>query len=470
MTTGSDYNQSRTIEPSVFYALHNLTGSYQPLLPHLRYLAWWEAENPAHFLLLRMLASPSLVSFVIPFSRTLYCHLGNIQEDLTVIASHSLYLREVEIQTNTVSTVQLLPLTKCLLLRRAYLGRVYPDFFECLTTLPRLEELVASIRSDSDPFRNKATEWTVLDPPRTPVTSIFPSLREFTTPYTIYMDWRVSWASRFLKLLSSTTLHVADLDLNYPDERDILPSISLLSCHTLATSLHILHLNLGFSGGSSVSISFGSILQPIFRLGKLQDVTLKFNGGPYVELSDGDVQCMAVSWPRLIRLSITNTDQYSWYSSAFQEMTRPSILAVISLAEHCRCLASLAIGCSSVSEEDQRTLEVRMASVPAHNGAILLSDTPRLPQASLTEIHLATSRAECEALVLTDVRRVAHALHRLFPNLRGRGLDSSDTQAMVTYRALSATETNAHELQVRLEEIVAARVARDTRVGGCTSA
>lgn len=134
-----------------------------------------------------------------------------------------------------------------------------------------------------------------------------------------------------------------------------------------------------------------------------------------LSISDADVARMARSWPHLQRIAIAYTlvpfepTEPPIWDPYGPKVARPSLSALVDLAERCLALYYCDIPAASMSEEELVTLEAHAAAAEAEN-------RPR--QTNLRSLILAY-RMYCDHFRLPDADRVARALLVLLPSLHG---------------------------------------------------
>ncbi len=156
-------------------------------------------------------------------------------------------------------------------------------------------------------------------------------------------------------------------------------------------------------------VAFADVLPPLQRLRALTVLTIVVGfttstvAGFGVE--DADLRAIAATWPGLVRLEIGHSIDHDDWPGGPEGISRPSLGAVVALAERCRELVALNVEFGSVDARALERLEARAAACAA-------------PQTELRQfVEGPGVTGFCQKLRLTDPARVAAALRKLFPNV-----------------------------------------------------
>ena len=202
---------------------------------------------------------------------------------------------------------------------------------------------------------------------------------------------------------------------------------NVASLRTLTLSFAIIDQRPDSSAEHSRPGSFLELVEPLLRLHSLTSLAVHASIQPWggiqhdstesvhaqhkpLAIDDFSTDTMARAWPCLRQLALTHASGFLKYSVAPFDISivRPSIGALVKLAQECPALEALTM---HVADVDQSGLESLEEQVEAGCGQ----------QTALLDIHLEGDRSvNPDDLHLVDIDRLATVLHRLFPRLRGR--------------------------------------------------
>ena len=160
-------------------------------------------------------------------------------------------------------------------------------------------------------------------------------------------------------------------------------------------------------------VVFGDVLRRLNCLSRLQDINFgiefDFLTITNFDVNDADMETIATAWPNLHNLTIVQT---SWGFDLSDPLacgiriSRPSLSAMVSLAERCRKLEEFCVEFEDVKLAEVERLEARAEACTE-------------PQTTLRRIVIESLSDFCLMLLVDDPDRLAIVLRRLFPNLSG---------------------------------------------------
>ena len=441
------------IRSSVFETLleHNLG---QLLLPKLRVLTWQRSSSD-HSLgkLLRMLASPTLSTFRIVhpmwtdsgpvFAGPPHFDTEGHSEDVQVIADACPMLQHF-LTNNTFQPSDLDPIASCRSLQSFAARSVDVAFFWRLAQLPDLAYLRAiELRNDKPPEALDTGSANASLSSRQP----FPALRRVD-----FLESHPRPVIIFFTCIPSVALVSITLELREACMNDIPLCVQALCSQNRAGTLTELRLTFlctrSLGEDESEYSRFADVARPLLGLAVIEVLSLSVHGRA-LSLSDDDVAEMAQSWPHIVALSVVQEPYYPYGRSREENrsrFTRPSVSALVSLAQNCPRLTSLRFDPADVSEEELQSLEERAASA--------------VPRTGLSRLVLTSGETENEPS-FGDIRRLAFALHRLFPDLEGMGVLKGSERRPV-HEEISVwdveRDSDAYTLQVALDALQAERL------------
>ncbi|PIL23183.1 hypothetical protein GSI_14492 [Ganoderma sinense ZZ0214-1] len=263
-----------------------------------------------------------------------------------------------------------------------------------------------------------------------------------------------------LPLVSSRSLIRLSLRVSVPLAEDMVRYLDELCSSPATAQLRTLDLSVDIEFNQFDNqwepfegVSFASdVLAPLKHLSALTDISavvcFQTSTVATFVLSDGDLDAVASAWPGLTRAKFGYTIQFDDSNDGPWGIRRPSLSAVVALAERCRALESVDVEFKSVSAGELARLE-------AH------ADACTEPQTALRRIAFDPDSDFCDMFCVEDPERLAEALARLFPNLRS-GLEMVETEpegesgeTAVTYRGWhrSRMDTDAFQLLEALDDV-----------------
>lgn len=281
-----------------------------------------------------------------------------------------------------------------------------------IASLPRLESFtclgIIYPVSYHDDFDFDPTDYGSL-------TVGFPSLREFTLseggPSSGFLLTLSRITSPVLTSLSTSVLiHNQDEVAPFVNEMCSLPVVQRLSTLSLAfVTRHYDGFDLPLPEiEDSRDISFAIFAEPFYRLHDVEDFSL-FSRKWRFAVSDTDLAQIADAWPHLRTLKLWSSHLRRDRSGVILPpvlIERPSLYAVVRLAERCPGLRIAKVDLSGVTDEEARSLEKYVAS-PAFR-----------PHRAMQEIVLGRQDDVQDPVILpADLDRFALLLHRAFPCL-----------------------------------------------------
>lgn len=401
-------------EPFIPLLLHASAGV--PILPSVQSIAFNEPRgNSVQSQLLRALVGPAL-STISVYNATPHAYSTHILDDMEAISRSCDNIQRMRIYSEAISLSQNWPAIRFSRLRMLYFDCV--SWFPCrsmtsqLGALQELEELDLSYEFSS----SNAQSMAALDDPSLTVTNAFRALRK------LHLTASTFQAGQIISSISSTSLQEVRISTYQPVFRaDVIPFIQTFPWARNASSLRRLDLSnttnwdtLNTSPGDPFYAAFFDMFAPLVDLHALEYLEISC-WSRVLSISDADVARMARAWPRLHRIVIAYSvvpfepaEPPTWDPYGPQ-VARPSLLALVELAERCPALFYCEIPAADVSESELVALEARAAE--AHG-------RPR--QTSLRSL-LPARGAHCDHFTLFDVDRVARALLALFSSLYGVG-------------------------------------------------
>ncbi|KAM5545286.1 hypothetical protein V8D89_001397 [Ganoderma adspersum] len=436
----------------IFNSHHHDGASFKFQLPNLRALSvWWEVwddEDPdpgIASLLLKafgtLCASPSLVLLCLPAITE--DHLEVLETIAAACTPRLLHLRVPDVRDlHTVTDADRIlgPFTS---LQTVTFGRIDRETLLLLGSLPKLRTLTGAF--SIDPVDNHA----IVDTRR----ALFPALQELTTSdrdHDVHFPAMLSdlMSSAHLNSLTVLTLRIRTESpegmLRYLNEA-FSPSLSpaLASLHELNMSIELnplplfaVGLPMGWHSLDNRTSSHSSSASPRGSRTSRSSSSSRRSLATSFDVCDDDLDMVAATWPDLVSLKVLHAN---WASGSRGTLTkRPSLSALVALAERCRSLESVDVEFDSVGADELARLEARASRCSA-SGPWGTSTVPQ-SQTALRRIVVDISgrpRSEYDGrdleyhkrLRIAEPSRLAAALRTLFPNLRG-GLGPEEQERM----------------------------------------
>ncbi|PIL28012.1 hypothetical protein GSI_09863 [Ganoderma sinense ZZ0214-1] len=283
----------------------------------------------------------------------------------------------------------------------------------------------------------------------------FPALQEISTQDTDQQTRGCFLA--VLPLISSRSLTRLSLRISVPLAEDMVKYLDELCSSPATAQLRTLDLSVDIEFNQFDNqwepfegVSFASdVLAPLKRLSSaLTDVSavvcFQTSTVATFTIADGDLDAAARAWPGLARAKFGYTIEFDDSHDGAWGIVRPSLSAVVALAERCRALERVDVEFESVGAGELARLEAR-------------ADACTEPQTALRRIVFDPDSDFCDTFCVEDPVRLAEALGRLFPNLRS-GLEMVETEpegeTTVAYRGWhrSRMDTDAFWLLKALDE------------------
>ncbi|KAM5545266.1 hypothetical protein V8D89_001377 [Ganoderma adspersum] len=404
-----------------------------PIFPNLRALICYVPRPPCALLMRRLYASPTLL-FV--DTREGDSTLG---ESLTIVSDacpeiihlHALLLTRLDEDGHRA-------VAKFNNLHTAKFGRIDNPLFRHLGTLPRLRMLYGSF---------------VVSDPEMGTDAPFPALQELFVvdddDDTDFLGALPYISSRSLALLSiRVRVELTEDMLEYLEE--ICASPPLAHLRSVELVAHITFNQWDNPDEPFEGVVFADVLRALQPLRELTAITVvvAFATSTVAGFSveDRDLRSIAETWPDLARLEIGHIIEHDDWPGGPEGIGRPSLGAVVSLAECCRTLEAVNVEFESVDVRALEKLEARAAARSA-------------PQTALRQIVVGPGVTDfCQKLRLADPVRMAAALRKLFPNVVG-GLEiieggTAEGCEAVRYRGWNPSEmkTDMFYLMKALED------------------
>ncbi|KAI0335396.1 hypothetical protein GY45DRAFT_1366967 [Cubamyces sp. BRFM 1775] len=461
----AEYIRWQYEEPFLSILLARARETSRPIFPYLLAFSARESEGLSQrCVLLRALAhSPSLcaVSFrpQLPgsFLETLVDDIAMLLEAQEATGS---CLRQLSIKSANCAAHIVLPLRWFRGLRMVEVSPVsvalYQYLLPQLGALAELETLIVAVDNDpSSVGRLAGKRMPGLD--KHPLSEdekvAFELQGGFRALRRLSADGIHSEIEELLRKVNSTVLQDVSIFSVQATNHGVVSLVQPLSSERFSASLRKLYLSLTTefppiaSGADAILIAFAGIVGPLLHLHALEDLKV-MSWNRVLSISDEDVRNMATSWPRLRRLSITSDSKnnhrtYEAGDLYTRHISRPSMAAVVGLAENCRDLVAVKIDVADMSETELEALEAHAAT------------TGTVPQTHFMHFIMATGQ-HFMRLSLPDLDRLAVALRRLFPSLEGPGESSEDWRTRMRPMKYWWTEkewwTAAYQLMEKLNE------------------
>ncbi len=387
---------SPEIDPSV---LTVILEQFSPLFPNLRALEWRESSglDPHLSRLFRSLVSTSSLSafFYIPAS--------NSAADMSLFTSlrpELPHLRIWNIPNKLSGTpAPLIPLRS---LVSVHFLDVDPSFFCHLATLAHLQDVAVSLaRKSSASGKRKPLPGSTVVPG-------FRALKRFATLGGVPAE-DIVW---MLSVIATTSTRLSTLDVGVrTSSQELLPALEKIGSMRVLQNLRTLKLRLSLDTGyrARLRLPFSNIASPFYTIPSLEDVAFIISNC-IIDLSEQDLTCMQEAWPNLKRLAaVYDIIDWSHRRRKLVEQPRePSLAAVIAFARNMDQLKVLDIDVANVSAADVD--QICALAEECAGGYELQHLTFARPW---WRVHFASG------VDVRDVDRLACALRRIFPRMRG---------------------------------------------------
>ena len=287
----------------------------------------------------------------------------------------------------------------------------------------------------------------------------FPALQELSTED---LNNRTDFLA-VLPVLSSKSLTHLSHCISVPLTGNMLEYLDELCSSTSLVHLRKLELHVEiefdpFDDEPFEGVRFAGVLALLKRLPGLKDiwvvVVFQTPAVTTFDMTDKDLDAVASAWPDLARVKlghiINDDDNLGDGPCLGRGISRPSLSAVVSLAERCRKLESLDIEFETVDAGELARLEARADAAACACAS---------PQTELRGIAFDPYTDIRQKLRVADPSRLAVALRKLFPNLVG-GLEMLKKEPRagersVTYRHWLSCDmdTDAFRLLKALDDL-----------------
>ncbi|KAI1787766.1 hypothetical protein LXA43DRAFT_1184274 [Ganoderma leucocontextum] len=247
--------------------------------------------------------------------------------------------------------------------------------------------------------------------PTMDIQSAFPALRELSTED---MDARTECLA-VLPLISSKSLARLSVQISVPLTESMLEYLDEMCSSPALAQLHELDLRVDIEFNQFENqdepfegVRVADVLAPLKRLPALRDILVVVNFRTSTvaafDMNDKDLDTVASAWPDLAHVKLGHAIEHDDSPGGQEGIGRPSLSAVVSLAERCRKLESLEVEFESVDASELARLEAR-------------ADACASPQTELRRIVFDPVTDFRQKLRVADPSRLAAALRKMFPNL-----------------------------------------------------
>ena len=177
----------------------------------------------------------------------------------------------------------------------------------------------------------------------------------------------IPYLTSLLHSISSNTLEEVSLSHAHTHTlpEHVGPFIEALCAPRFAGSLRTVNFNFTFYNAEmkfssyypSIAISFYATFSALLQIRRLHTLSLSLS---YLRpsVSDADLDLMALAWPDVVELRLGHSAKYARAGNAehARDTVRPTMPALVTLAERCTDLAYLQCDVVHVTEEDVRAL------------------------------------------------------------------------------------------------------------------
>ncbi|PIL23024.1 hypothetical protein GSI_14331 [Ganoderma sinense ZZ0214-1] len=441
------------IEGSVFAELFEKSAG-QPLFPNLQMLSWQQSSPDEDLnMLARIIAPPTLSVLKLhhpmwldykPSFVPAHFTMDGQPEDLHIFTNGCPMLEHILIDL-IFPPHDLYSIANCRRLRSLSVEKVPLEVLWSLEQLPNLTHLSVELLGEESPVSPHTC-------PLEPTLASFYPLRSLS-----FTNSLPSPIISFLTRISPIALTSVNLLLVRTRSDDVPRALRALCSDRFTHTLRVIRLTFecveAERNGESERCHFLSVARPLLSIASLEVLAFSIYTRALV-LSDCDVSEMARSWPCIVSLSVTHDPKYidpkdRPRDTRYTDLVRPSLSALISLGERCSSLESMKFDPANVSEEELKSLEAHSASTG--------------PRPTLSQLVPVRSDA-LDDLAIHDVQRLASALHRIFPNLEGKGVLAKHERRPLRARLTdwdTGWKNQADELLRSLDALCAAERERE---------
>ncbi|KAI1787770.1 hypothetical protein LXA43DRAFT_1064103 [Ganoderma leucocontextum] len=267
------------------------------------------------------------------------------------------------------------------------------------------------------------------------------------------MDARTDFVA-VLPLISSRSLARLSLRISVPLTESMLEYLDEMCSSPALAQLHELDLRVDIEFNQFENqdepfegVRVADVLAPLKRLPALRDVLVVVNFPTSTittfDMNDQDLDTVASAWPDLARVKVGH--KHDDWNGGPLVISRPSLSAVVSLAERCRKLERVDVEFECVDASELARLEARAADACAS------------PQTELRRIVFDPDTGFCQQLRVADPSRLVAALRKTFPNLTSglEMLQEETWEGSVRYRDWYPDDmkTDAFRLLMALDDL-----------------
>lgn len=386
----------------------------EPILPLLQTIAFKEtSDGYAPSELLRACLSPTLSSITV-MSNIPHSFSVHLDLDLRMLSTMCDNVQRITIMSHDLLLYNP-PLTGFRRLRAVDLGLIGWEesrpLMSQLRSLEKLEELRVGFWHDN---------YGASQPPIKPDPKGFLALRK------LRLAGKAPITDAVLSSIGATSLqHLEVVHTRMNSFADFDTLVSAVPWVQITSALQRLYLGLHAEpytlrprDADPVHAPFFSVLAPLADMHALETLEVA-TWNRALSISDDAVAQMGTAWPRLQHLTVTVSSTFTRgpdaaiFKRCDAEIARPSLSALIQLAERCPSLAYCAIDAASVSEAELVALE-------EYSDAFSPARVQKI-QRGLEQL-IPARRVHSNHFTLPDVDRLARTLRSLFPSLEGVGV------------------------------------------------
>ncbi|KAI0806590.1 hypothetical protein C8Q74DRAFT_1223060 [Fomes fomentarius] len=402
---------TREISPSALdVILEQFEIKNSPLFPKLRALEWYESSGDPHL-------SRLLGSLVRTSSLSAFIYVPNIDStaDMSLFAALRPQLRHLRVLYVPSEMygicAPLIPLRSLVSIR---VFHVDPSFFRHLATLVHLEDVETSLARKAFGQR----EPPLALPDSKTVLPGFKSLRRFATAGLDQvcvedLVWMLS------TIATSTRLSTLDMKVDAYGVQGVFPALQKIrdmpALRNLRTLVLGIYLDTYATLGIRIQLPFSDIASPFYTISSLEHIS--FSTNRILVLSVEDLTRIQEAWPRLKELSAFRVDSGMDYDSEADQVEQPgepSLASVVAFTMKMKNLEVLDIDVANVSAED-----VDQLCALAEDSEVGHEPPPQSQLQHLTFAMACWRVKFASEIDERDVDRLACALRRIFPRMRG---------------------------------------------------